>query len=160
MDYSSFFKKAHPSCADKVQFLGFVGEQRLQELYRECDIFVAPSLYESFGLVFLEAMNYARPVVGCRAGGPEDIIVDGETGLLVPPQDPQALADALVRLVRSPEERVELGRAGRRRLLDRYSHLAMAEAFADAYRAVLSLGTATSPEHFPATDHNQGGSVT
>jgi glycosyltransferase involved in cell wall biosynthesis len=144
MDYPSFFRKVHPTCTDRVQLLGFVGEERLQKLYRECDVFVAPSLYESFGLVFLEAMNYARPVIGCRAGGPEDIIVDGETGLLVSPQNPQALADALIRLVRSSEERAELGRAGRRRLLEHYSHTAMAEGFVDAYRSVLASGRKSS----------------
>jgi glycosyltransferase involved in cell wall biosynthesis len=120
-------------------------------------VFVAPSLYESFGLVFLEAMNYARPVVGCRSGGPEDIILDRETGLLVPPQDPRALADALVRLVRSPEERADLGSAGRRRLLDRYSHTSMAEGFVDAYRTVLAAGDASAEQASEVTGGERRG---
>jgi len=76
--------------------------------------------------------------IGCRAGGPEDIIEDGETGLLVPPQDPQALADAMKALVTAPEKRREMGRAGRRRLLDLYSHTAMAGEFVTVYRQMLS----------------------
>lgn len=136
-DYPTFFTKKYPACAGQVEFLGFVNESRLQDLYRNCDVFVAPSHYESFGLIYLEAMNYARPVVGCRAGGPEDIIVDGETGLLVPPQDPTALADALVQLLTSPDQRREMGRAGRQRLLDRYTHIAMAEEFVEVYRKML-----------------------
>ena len=114
-------------------------EDRLNDLYRRCDVFVAPSRYESFGLIYLEAMNYAKPVIGCRAGGPEDIIEDGDTGLLVPPQDPGVLADAIIQLVSSPDQRREMGLAGRRRLLDRYSHTAMAEEFVTVYRKMLSL---------------------
>ena len=145
MDYPSFFKKKYRSCAERVDFLGFVDEDQLADCYKRCDVFVAPSRYESFGLIFLEAMNYSRPVIGCRAGGPEDIIVDGETGLLVPPQDPSALADAITALVSSPEQRREMGRAGRRRLLDRYSHTAMAEEFVTVYRKMLNA----SSEHHP-----------
>ena len=145
MDYPGFFKKKYRSCADRVDFLGFVDEERLNDLYKGCDVFVAPSRYESFGLIFLEAMNYARPVIGCRAGGPEDIIVDGETGLLVPPQDPSALADAIATLVSSPEQRREMGRAGRRRLLDRYSHTAMAEEFVTVYQKMLNASGGNSP---------------
>jgi len=139
MDYPSYFKKKYGSCTGQVDFLGFVDEDRLAEQYKSCDVFVAPSRYESFGLIFLEAMNFAKPVIGCRAGGPEDIIVDGETGLLVPPQDPRALADAILALVISLEKRDEMGRAGRRRLLDRYSHIAMAEEFVAVYRQMLEV---------------------
>ena len=76
-DYPTYFRKKYPACKGQVEFLGFVDESRLQDLYRNCDVFVAPSHYESFGLIYLEAMNYARPVIGCSSGGPEDIIVDG-----------------------------------------------------------------------------------
>jgi len=146
MDYPSFFKKKYPSCGERVEFLGFVDEDRLNDLYKGCDVFVAPSRYESFGLIFLEAMNYARPVIGCRAGGPEDIIADGETGLLVPPQDPGALADAVVRLVSSPEQSREMGHAGRRRLLDQYSHIAMAKEFVTVYRKMLNTSVEQRPK--------------
>ncbi len=138
MDYPIFFKKKYRSCIDHVDFLGFVDEDRLNDLYKGCDVFVAPSRYESFGLIYLEAMNYAKPVIGCRAGGPEDIIVDGETGLLVPPEDTAALADAMTNLVTSPAARREMGLAGRRRLIERYTHVAMAEEFVAVYRKLLS----------------------
>jgi glycosyltransferase involved in cell wall biosynthesis len=138
VDYRRYFEERYPGCISNVEFLGFVDEDCLPKLYRDCDIFVAPSLYESFGLVFLEAMNFARPVVGCRAGGPEDIIVDGATGLLVQPGDSEALCDALVRLVRSETDRNVMGKAGRDRLLEKYSHTAMAGGFVDVYRWLLS----------------------
>ena len=66
-----------------------------------------------------------------------DIIVDGQTGLLVPPQDPSALAEALIQLLKSPEKRRELGNAGRRRLFEHYTHVTMAEKFVSVYRRML-----------------------
>lgn len=140
MDYPTWFGKHHGKLAGRVEFLGFVTEERLDELYRSCDVFVAPSLYESFGLIYLEAMNYARPVIGCSAGGPREIIVDGETGFLVPPEDPARLAVALVRLVTDADLRQRLGRAGRARLLERFTHTAMARGFAEFYRRVIAAG--------------------
>ena len=154
MDYPSYFKKKYGSCTGQVDFLGFVDEDRLAERYRSCDLFVAPSRYESFGLIFLEAMNFAKPVIGCRAGGPEDIIVDGETGLLVAPQDPRALADAISELVISPAKRDEMGRAGRRRLLDRYSHIAMAEEFVTVYRRILEARSQQGSKLTTAGEHS------
>lgn len=140
MDYPTWFGKRHGKLAGRVEFLGFVTEERLDELYRGCDLFVAPSLYESFGLIYLEAMNYARPVIGCSAGGPREIIVDGETGFLVPPEDPERLAAALVRLVTDAPLRHRMGRAGRARLLEKFTHTAMARGFAEFYRRVIAKG--------------------
>src|SRR5262249_25631302 len=92
-DYPTYFHTTGPAARRSVTFLGPVPESRLRGLYRDCDIFVAPSVYESFGLVYLEAMDQARPVIACAAGGPEDIVAQGETGLLVPPESPEALAE-------------------------------------------------------------------
>lgn len=137
VDYRTFFRNLYPAAASAVDFLGFVDESRLEELYRTCDLFVAPSLYESFGLIYLEAMNWARPVIACAAGGPEEIVVDGETGVLVPPSDAPELADAVNRLLASPAGRRDMGLAGRRRLLDRYTHVAMAKSFVSLYAEML-----------------------
>jgi glycosyltransferase involved in cell wall biosynthesis len=136
-DYPTFFTSSHPQAAPSVDFRGFVDETSLENLYRECDLFVAPSLYESFGLIFLEAMNWAKPVIGCAAGGPEEIVIDGETGLLVPPADPQMLAEAISQLLASSERRREMGLAGRRRLVEEYSHLSMARGFERLYRQLV-----------------------
>lgn len=144
MDYPSYFNKKFSSCTGQTEFLGFVDEKQLQRLYRDCDVFVAPSHYESFGLIYLEAMNYARPVIGCRSGGPKDIIVDGTTGFLTPPQDVPALTDAIIRLVMSPERRSEMGRSGRQRLIERFSHIAMAREFVEVYEKLLG-GTKRDP---------------
>ncbi len=137
MDYPTFFRRNHGHATNSVEFTGFVDDARLEELYRACDLFVAPSLYESFGLIFLEAMNWARPVIGCAAGGPEEIVIDGETGLLVPPGNAERLADAIVELLASSVRRREMGISGRRRVVENYSHIAMARSFERLYRARL-----------------------
>jgi glycogen(starch) synthase len=137
MNYATWFARQHPALAASVHFLGAVSDETLNRLYQECDLFVAPSLYESFGLIYLEAMNYGKPVIGCTAGGIPEVVDNGVTGLLVEPETPVALAEAIVRLVRSPQELHDLGLAGRRRLLDRFSYRQMARGFAEAYRTVL-----------------------
>ena len=135
--YPAWFAHHHPDMAPYVQFLGGVSDEQLNRLYQSCDLFVAPSLYESFGLIYLEAMNYGKAVVGCRAGGIPEVVDDGVTGILVEPEAPQALAEAILRLVRSPELLHTMGAAGRRRLLDRFTYLHMARSFAAAYVTVL-----------------------
>jgi phosphatidylinositol alpha-1,6-mannosyltransferase len=94
----------------------------LADYYNACDIFVMPAReeptdIEGFGLVFLEAGACGKPVIGARAGGAVDAIVDGQTGLLVPPGDPSALAQAITRLLDDPAKRDQLGRAARERIL-------------------------------------------
>ena len=79
------------------------------------DLFALPSPAEPFGLVLLEAMAAALPVVACRSGGPLEIVEDGVTGLLVEPRSPAALAAALIDLAADPTRRLRMGEAGRRR---------------------------------------------
>lgn len=137
LSYPAHFARQHPDLVDSVKFLGFVPERELPDLYRACDLFVAPSIYESFGLIYLEAMDQARPVVGCSGSGSAEVIAGGETGLLVPPADPARLAQAIIRLLEDPASRREMGIAGRKRLLERFTHTRMAAGFLDVYRRVV-----------------------
>jgi glycosyltransferase involved in cell wall biosynthesis len=82
------------------------------------DVVVHASNREPFGRVLLEAMAVGRPLVAPREGGPTEIVADGETGLLVPPRDPDALAAALVRLLQDAPRRAAMGQAARRRVAD------------------------------------------
>lgn len=85
-------------------------------LYQAADFFVLPSRLETWGDVLLEAMAYGLPCIGVQSDAMKEIISDGETGILVPPDDPLALADAMLRLTRDNDLRLRLGRAGRKRV--------------------------------------------
>jgi glycosyltransferase involved in cell wall biosynthesis len=85
------------------------------------DVFAMPSIWEGFGLVLLEAMAAGRPIVASRVATIPEVVVDGETGLLVPPGDPVALAEALAELAHDAGRARQLGEAGRQRLRQRFS---------------------------------------
>lgn len=85
------------------------------------DIFVIPSLWEGLPNAILEAMGAGLPVVATRVGGVPEVVVDGETGLLVPPRDPDALAGAILRLLHHPNLRWRMGRVGRNRVMEHFS---------------------------------------
>lgn len=100
---------------DRVRFHREVSDVVLRGLYRACDIFVAPSRFESFGLILLEAMMFAKPVIGCRAGGMVEVVEHGELGLLAEPGDSGSLTLLLRQLIADAGLRHRLGLAGRRR---------------------------------------------
>ena len=137
LDYPAYFAKHYPQLTSYVQFTGRVSDDILQHHYQSCDLFVAPSLYESFGLIYLEAMNYAKPVIGCRAGGVPEVIEEGVTGLLADPGDSHSLAEVIISALESPTRLYEMGLAGRQRLLERFTYIQMAQAFAEVYRLVI-----------------------
>ena len=111
-----------PDLLQRITFEGEVSESALDELFARCDIFCAPSRYESFGLMNLEAMMFSRPVVSCRVGGINEVVVSGETGILVDPDDAEGLAQALRSLVDDPALRERMGTAGRRRFEAEFSN--------------------------------------
>lgn len=85
------------------------------QILASLDVLVSSSLIETFGLTLIEAMAAGKPVVATASGGPADIVVPGETGLLVPPGDPEALAQAIMALLKDREMAQTMGQAGRRR---------------------------------------------
>lgn len=127
--------------ADRVRFCGRVTDTELRRLYAGCDIFVAPSRFESFGLVLLEAMMFAKPVVACDIGGMRYMVENGANGYLVPPGDSEALAEALGKLVSSEQLRAELGVCSRRRYEERYTDTAMVDATNRYYDDLLGRHT-------------------
>jgi glycosyltransferase involved in cell wall biosynthesis len=99
---------------NSIYFLGWRSD--IPHVLSCIDIFVLPSLHEGMPNVILEAMAAGLPVVATNVGGTPEVVVDGETGFLVPPRDPKALADAIVRLINDPELRKRFGQAGRERI--------------------------------------------
>jgi len=143
LTYRQIFERDHPEHADRVRFLGRVADDELVAQYAACDMFVAPSRFESFGLMLLEAMMFAKPVVCTDVGGMRDIVEDSVNGYRVPADDVDALAGALHRLADSPELRTELGRAGRRRYERDYSVPSMVEGVVTFYRSLLAVRAPT-----------------
>jgi glycosyltransferase involved in cell wall biosynthesis len=101
--------------------LGWVAHDELLRLYGRAAVVACPSHREGYGIACAEAMAHGRPVVASDVGGLRDLVVDGETGLLVPPGDVAALRAALERLLADPELRDRLGGAGRERIRERFS---------------------------------------
>ena len=111
------------SVTDHVRFLGKVTYDELPTMYNLGDVFVTPSRsappsVEGFGIVFLEANACGKPVIGARTGGIPDAVIDGETGLLVDPDAPSQLADAILRLLTDTDLAKRLGAEGRRRVVE------------------------------------------
>ncbi|KUL36877.1 glycosyl transferase [Streptomyces sp. NRRL F-4489] len=124
--------------ADRVRFTGGVPTGDVPALLRAADVVLCPADYEPFGIVPLEAMACGRPVVATAVGGQLDTVVDTVTGRLVPPGDPEALADAVAGLLADPAYRAACGAEGRRRVLARYGWDTVAEATESVYRALLA----------------------
>ena len=118
--------------------LGFVPHDKLGPLYERAAVVACPSHREGFGVVCAEAMAYGRPVVAGAVGGLLDLVVDGETGLLVPPRDVGALRSALERLLGDQELRRRLGAAARERIRERFAWPAVTDATMAAYEEALA----------------------
>jgi glycogen(starch) synthase len=117
--------------AGAVEFPGWAAPGDVPALINCCTMVLMPSRYEPFGLVALQAGQMARPVVASRVDGLPEVVVDGETGLLVEPENPEALARAIVCLLEDPALAARMGQAGRRRAEEAFSwehHLEAYEA--------------------------------
>jgi glycosyltransferase involved in cell wall biosynthesis len=118
--------------------LGFVPHHELAPLYERAAVVAVPSHREGFGVACLEAMAHGRPVVASAVGGLLDLVVDGETGLLVPPSDVEALQAALERLLGDADLRTRLGDAARERVREHFTWPAVTDATIEAYEAALA----------------------
>lgn len=126
--------------ADAVHFKGVLSRRHLREIYSACDVFVLPSRSrsEAFGIVLLEAMAQAKPVVATHVGGIPYVIDDRVTGLLVPPFDPGPLAQAITQLLSDPNYRQLLGQAGRNRVLTHFKREPITQKLEELYLKLLS----------------------
>lgn len=121
---------------DRVSFAG--PRDDAAELLGQLDVVALPSWTEGLPLVLLEAMARRRAVVATPVGGTSELVADGETGLLVAPRDPGALADAISRLLADPELRRRMGDAGRQRVLEHFSAAAMCGRMLELYDEVVA----------------------
>jgi glycosyltransferase involved in cell wall biosynthesis len=129
----AWLQAAPANCAQRLRFCGTIDDTALQAAYRTCDLFVAPSLYESFGLIYVEAMAWGKPVIGGRAGGVPEVVEEGKTGALVSPGNAAELAGAIIGLLEDEQRRLAWGAAGRVRAEERFSRLRLAQASSELY---------------------------
>lgn len=123
----------------RITFSGPVGHEVIPDYLRSFDLFAVPSLddRESFGVAAVEASACGLPVIASRVGGLSEVVVDGETGFLVPPGDIDALSAAMACLLSDPELRTSMGQAGRRFVLEHYRWEDNASLMEQLYRQVL-----------------------
>jgi hypothetical protein len=127
-----------PSVRRQVMLAGQLPEQQVRHWLQTADVSVAPSRYESFGLVFIEAMRWGIPVIGTTAGSIPEVIQDGKSGLLVVPGSPEMLANAMVKILVNPAYGMALGDSGRKRVEDKFSVEHMARQAVALYESVVA----------------------
>jgi glycosyltransferase involved in cell wall biosynthesis len=121
------------SLQERVDFLGSRSRSEVVRLLRECELFVLPSRSEPFGIVVAEALACRKAVVASAVGGIPEIIEDGRSGVLVKPDDPDALARAVLELLADEGRRESLGRAGYERITALFSYDAMGASYENLY---------------------------
>jgi glycosyltransferase involved in cell wall biosynthesis len=139
--YASLVQMRH--LEDRVTFVGSVSEKELPEYYRTADIHVFPSTRraEAFGLVALEAAASGIPTIASGLPGVRSVVLDGETGLLVPPEDVQALKQAIELLLTRTDLREQLGRSARKHAEAHFAWEPLITNLEQTYKSVLTQQT-------------------
>lgn len=142
--------------SDRVRFLGFVSTEELNQQYAECDVWVNPSVIDSrgdtegLGVGSIEAYSHRKPVVASAVGGIPDTVRDGETGLLVPEKNEQALASAINSLLNDPTRRQRMGEAGLAFAKRRFDWDRLTDQLVMTYRKAIDLTQGRAPAEEPA----------
>jgi glycogen(starch) synthase len=134
-----------PALSSQVHFTGWLSSAELDGWYRIADMLIVPSRYEPFGMVVLEGMRHALPIIACDTGGPAEILDHRRTGLLFPPQDRDQLTAHILTLVDDPSLRTRLGLAATREVHDTWSWprlvVTMGEVYDQLVRPASSLAS-------------------
>jgi len=149
--FRAAFEKMQSGLSDlrRVRFTGRTDDATRQRLYAGCDIFVAPSRSESFGLILVEAMMFGKPVIGGANSGMRSVVDVGGNGFLVPPGDAEALAGAIRDLVVSPELRDAFGRRSRQLFEERFALSRMVADSTSLYRRLVGPSPTGGPTALP-----------
>lgn len=144
---------ARVGLADRLELRGWVSKEELPDIYRGGDIFVLPSRDEGMANALLEAMAAGLPVVGTRVTGTGEVVVQGETGLLVAPEDADALCTALTALIGDEARREAFGREGRKRVESTFGWEIVAAAWMSVMEQIMARGV--EPKAIPPKDAAQ-----
>jgi colanic acid/amylovoran biosynthesis glycosyltransferase len=123
---------------EQIKLVGWLDHTEVVRLYQEHDVFVLPSVTEGMPMVLLEAMSYSMPAIATDVSGSQDLIVPGQTGWLVPPQDATALKQAIEDCLNtSPEHLVEMGNAARQRVLEYFTWDTLSNQYLSLFEEVV-----------------------
>jgi len=128
------YLKGQVSCPDKLEFYDWMERKNLLMFYQKCSIFMMPSLFESFGIVALEAMSCAKPVIATTSGGPVEFIEHNHDGLLIEPDNPDSLFSALEKLIVNKPLREELGSNAQLKMRRQYTPEIKADELIQIYK--------------------------
>ena len=123
---------------DKVIFKGYISNESVPKILNEMDIFVVPSINESFGVAAVEAMACEIPIIASSVGGLKEVILDKETGYLVPKKDHKEIAKYLKKLILDKKLRTSLGKSGRKRVLENYDWNSNVDYMIKIYREIVN----------------------
>jgi glycosyltransferase involved in cell wall biosynthesis len=130
-----------------VIFLGEVQNQDIAALFQHCEFFVLPSRSEPFGIVLLEAMTFGKAIVATRVGGIPEFISDGVTGLLVPANDSDALADRIKQVIQQPDLRIRLEKGGLASVENSYDYRTVIERYESLFRNLIEEAPDSTVKH-------------
>ncbi len=135
--YKDYFLSKYNEFKDRVIFEGYISDEEIINRYSNCDIFIAPSRFESFGLIFLEAMIFSKPVIGTNVSGIPEAVSDGVSGILIEDENSEDLKNALIKLIENKDIRESMGKNGRRIYEEKFTAEIMANKFIDYYKNIL-----------------------
>ena len=135
--YKDYFLSKYNEFSDRVIFEGYISDEEIIDRYSNCDIFIAPSRFESFGLIFLEAMIFSKPVIGTNIGGIPEVVADGVSGILIENENSEDLKSGLIKLIENKDIRESMGKNGRRIYEEKFTAEIMANKFIDYYKNIL-----------------------
>ena len=136
--YKDYFLSKYNEFSERVIFEGYISDEELIDRYSNCDIFIAPSRFESFGLIFLEAMIFSKPVIGTNIGGMPEVVENGVSGILIENENSEDCKKALIKLIENKDIRESMGKNGRRIYEEKFTAEIMANKFIDYYKNILS----------------------
>lgn len=143
-DYpEALLRQLPPDLAGRVNFTGELPHNEVADYYHRAHVLVNPSLSEAFGLSLVEAMASKIPVIATNVGGMKEVVEHGRTGLLVEPADPDALAEALIRLLKDDDLRRSMGAAGYRRAAELYTWNRVSQCLWEKYVEIMDHAKAT-----------------
>jgi glycosyltransferase involved in cell wall biosynthesis len=135
--FKKYFMKKYRHLLNRVSFLGVISDEQKEQELESCDIFVSPSLYESFGYIFIEAMRHKKPVIGCNTGGMPEVVDNCITGLLCEPDNSADLEKALCTLIEDKEKRETMGQKGYDRFKKMFTREKMVQGTLEIYKKVI-----------------------